>query len=248
MQTIDITTTQNVTIEYELAPLRDRILAFFIDALIIIFGYLILLYTLVSTLGSILSDSSITLYVVFSLSPIVIFMAYQFLSEVLANGQSWGKKAMKIKVARLDGMEVGTTDYLLRAVFHIVDTMASGGVLAILFISSSVKNQRLGDLTANTTVIKLNSDMRFSLPDILKIDSLTDYEPQYPQVVQLGEQDMLVIKNAIKRYQKYKNQAHAVIISEVTKKVSDQLEIDNPKTHKVEFLKTLIRDYIVLTR
>lgn len=248
MQTIDITTTQNVTIEYELASIRERIFAFFIDALIIICGYFILLFTLISTLGSILSDSSITSYVVFSLLPIVIFMGYQFLSEVLANGQSWGKKAMKIKVARLDGMEVGTMDYLLRAIFHIVDTMASGGVLAILFISSSPKNQRLGDFTANTTVIKLNSDMHFSLIDILKIDSLSDYEPQYPQVVRLNEQDMLVVKNTIKRYQRYKNNAHAVTISEVTKKVSETLNIENPKTHKIEFLKTLLRDYIVLTR
>lgn len=247
MQTIDITTTQNVTIEYELAPLRDRILAFFIDLLIIVFGYLIVIYTLMSTLGTILEDGLVG-NAVFGLMPIILLMGYQFLSEVLANGQSWGKKAMKIKVARLDGLEASTSDYLLRAVFHIVDTIFSGGVLAILFISSSAKNQRLGDLTANTTVIKLNSDMRFSLPDILKIDSLTDYEPQYPEVTRLTEQDMLVVKNAIKRYQLYKNQAHAVIISEVTKQVSEQLNITQVPKNKVEFLKILIRDYIVLTR
>ncbi|MFK7935861.1 MAG: RDD family protein [Saprospiraceae bacterium] len=247
MQTIDITTTQNVTIEYELASLRDRILAFFIDALIIIFGYFILLFTLMSTLGTLLEGGLIG-SAVFSLLPIVIFIGYQFLSEVLANGQSWGKKTMKIKVARLDGLEASTSDYLLRAVFQIVDTLFSGGVLAILFISSSDKNQRLGDLTANTTVIKLNSDRRFSLPDILKIDSLSKYEPQYPAVTRLTEQDMLVIKSAIKRHQQYKNQAHAVIISEVTKQVSEQLQIAEVPKNKVEFLKTLIRDYIVLTR
>ena len=42
MQTIDITTTQNVTIQYELASLRDRIVAFVIDALILGVSLLIL--------------------------------------------------------------------------------------------------------------------------------------------------------------------------------------------------------------
>lgn len=247
MQTIEITTTQNVTIEYELASLRERILAFFIDALIIVFSYLILLYTLISTLGAILGDGLVG-NAVFGLLPIGIFVGYQFFSEVFANGQSWGKKALKIKVARLDGLEASTSDYLLRAIFQLVDTLFSGGVLSILFISSSAKNQRLGDLTANTTVIKLSSDLRFSLPDILKIDSLTEYEPQYPAVTRLTEPDMLVIKSAIRRYQTYRNTAHATIISEVTQRVSNQLAITEIPADKVEFLKTLIRDYIVLTR
>ncbi len=38
MKTIDITTPQNVTIRYELADLKDRIIAFVIDFLILVTG------------------------------------------------------------------------------------------------------------------------------------------------------------------------------------------------------------------
>lgn len=248
MQTIDITTTQNVTIEYELASLRERIFAFFVDATIVVVAYLILISALISGLGTILTESSITMYVVFSLFPIVLFMAYQFLSESLANGQSWGKKAMNLKVVRLDGREPSFSDYLLRAIFHIVDTLTSGGVIAALLISSSVKNQRLGDLTANTTVIKVKSNIRFRLEDILNINTIEDYEPTYLAVKQLSEQDMLLIKTAVTRYQTYKNHSHGMVVSELATKLEQQLEITAHTKNKVEFLKTLIRDYIVLTR
>ena len=46
MQTIDITTTQNVTIEYELATLRDRFLALLIDVMVVGTVYFILFITI----------------------------------------------------------------------------------------------------------------------------------------------------------------------------------------------------------
>ena len=42
MQTIEITTTQNVTIEYELASMRERILAWLLDLFVVAFGYLLI--------------------------------------------------------------------------------------------------------------------------------------------------------------------------------------------------------------
>ena len=107
---------------------------------------------------------------------------------------------MGIRVVRVDGQEPGLSDYLLRAVFHIVDSVFSSGILAAVFISSSSNNQRLGDMTANTTVIRLRHQLQFGLSDILGINSLDNYELTYPQVQQLAEEDMLLIKNMLARY------------------------------------------------
>ena len=120
--------------------------------------------------------------------------------------------------------------------------------IAIIMISSSPKRQRLGDLTANTTVIKSKQDMQFQLGDILKISSMDNYEPQFPQVKRLSEPDMLLIKGAIFRYQKYRNQAHQKVIIDLVTHLQEVLDIHKKPKNKVEFLKTLIRDYIVLTR
>lgn len=248
MQTIDIRTTQNVTIEYELANLRERMLAFFIDALIIGILYFALIFLLLGAFGSVLLESGILFYVLYGLLPVVGFMMYQFLSEVLANGQSWGKRAMSIKVARIDGLEPGLSDYFLRAVFQLVDSLLSFGVLAALLISSSPKNQRLGDMTANTTVIRTRTSARFQLQDILKISSIQDYTPQYPEVRRLTEQDMLLIKHLLSRQRQYNNPAHEMAIKEAVERIRIVLELEHIPKNKIDFLKTLIRDYIVLTR
>lgn len=248
MQTIDIRTTQNVTIEYELASLRERILAFIIDMTIVSVLAGILYLMLASALSGPGFESNMALGIISALLPIGGFMLYQLLSEVLADGQSWGKKSMGIKVVRLDGQEPGLSDYLLRAVFHIVDTFFSVGIMAALMISSSAKNQRFGDMTANTTVIRVKHSLRFKLLDILKINSLDDYEPYYPEVRQLSEQDMLLIKNIIARYRTYPNQAHQEVVNQLVEKLKIELDLDEVPRNKIDFLKTLIRDYIVLTR
>lgn len=248
MQSIEIRTTQNVTIEYELASLQQRIFAFLIDMFIVRIICLAITIIITAVAGySLLEDSFGNLFIQVFM-PIWGFIFYQLASEVLADGQSWGKKVIGLKVVRLDGQEAGFSDYLLRAIFHITDTMLSAGILASMLVSSSPKRQRLGDMAANTTVIQMKQTTQFKLEDILKIDTLDKYEPQYPNVRVLNEQDMLFIKNSIARYMEYKNEAHADAIRELVRHLQNVLELDELPKNKIEFLKTLIRDYIVLTR
>ncbi|MCB0572665.1 MAG: RDD family protein [Phaeodactylibacter sp.] len=247
MQTIDIRTTQNVVIEYELAPLRERIFAFFIDIAILLAFYLFFFLAIITPLLRSIEGSPM-FGAIISLAFVGGFMLYHLLSEVLADGQSWGKRSMGIKVVRLDGQEPGLTDYLLRAVFHVADTLFSGGILAILLILSSDKNQRLGDMTAGTTVIRVRHNLRFRLDDILNINTLENYEPQYPEVRQLSEQDMLLIKNVVSRYRMYKNDAHREVINKLVAHLTELLALPEQPRDKIGFLQTLIRDYIVITR
>lgn len=244
MQTIEIRTTQNVTIEYELASLRERFFAIFVDSLIVSVLYFILVMFVSAAFGDMLYENP----ALTSFFLIGMFIFYHLISEILADGQSWGKKIMGIKVVRLDGKEANLSDYLLRAVFHIIDSIMSVGILASLMISSSNKNQRLGDMTANTTVIRIKFNLRFRLEDILKINTLEDYEPSYPEVRRLSEKDMLLIKTIIGRYRTFRNKAHQEVINELVGNLTRQLDIAETPRDKIAFLKTLIRDYIVLTR
>ncbi len=248
MSAIDVRTTQNVTIQYELASLRERFFAFFIDIVIVFSVIYFLIIFVVSVLRANDSLSEMTAMVLYGILPVASFMAYQLLSEIIANGQSWGKKALGIKTIRLDGGEAGISDYLLRSVFHLVDTFFSFGVISALLISSSSKNQRLGDMTANTTVVRLQSNTRFYLQEILKINTLENYQPVYPQVKKLSEADMLLIKEAINRYRLYPNDAHRKAINQLVLKLREPLGLKNIPPNKIEFLKILIKDYIVLTR
>ncbi len=245
MASIEIQTTQNVTIEYELATLRDRFFAFFIDLLIFYGIYIFGWFFLMATLGDAITGWGGHFL---GLMQLVGLLAYHLLSEVFANGQSWGKKAVNIKVVRIDGREPGLGDYLLRSVFLLVDFVFSLGVLGAILIGSTFKSQRMGDLAANTTVIRMKNQLHFRLHDILKINTLDNYEPQYPAVRQLSEADMLLIKNLLAHYQTWRNAAHAEAVSDAALKICRELNIEQPPRNKIEFLKTLIRDYIVLTR
>jgi len=243
--TIDIRTTQNVTIEYELASLRERFFAFFIDLFIFFALYFFMVLFLAFVLGDYITDWGFRFL---GLGQLAGLLLYHFLSELFAGGQTWGKKAANLKVVRLDGQEPGPGDFLMRSLFLLVDFVFSAGVLGAILISSTFKSQRLGDLAANTAVIRVKSRLHFQLKDILAIQSMEDYVPKYPEVKQLGEADMLLIKNTLSRYQAWRNPAHAHAINEAVKVISAQLGIAPPNEKHTDFLKTLIRDYIVLTR
>ncbi len=250
MKTIDITTTQKVTIEYELAGLRDRFLAYLIDNMIIsamwLFAYLIFSAAFYNEF--ILDENEGSQSLIYIMLPIFTFILYHFLSELLMDGQSIGKKAVGIKVIKLNGKEATPSDYFIRALFHFIDTFLSMHVLGAIMVLSTDKSQRLGDLAANTAVIKIKFNLRFRLEDILKINSLADYEPQFPDVRQFTEQDMLLIKSVVARNRQFNNSSHREVVNTLVRDLMLKLDIVEPPKDKIHFLKTLIKDYIVLTR
>jgi uncharacterized RDD family membrane protein YckC len=241
MPNIEINTAQNVTIQYELATLKDRILAFLLDFLIIIAGMFILGLIFVFALGPAFEYAWY-----FILIPILLF--YAPVSEIVSNGQSVGKMALQIKVVKLTGKQPSTGDYLLRWVFRLIDIYLSFGSVASMLISSSSKGQRMGDMLANTALIKSRPTMNMTLADLMNISTIETYEPKYPLVRRLSEEDMLLVKTVIERTRKYPNEAHMEALDMMVKYMMEQLGVTTVPINKTEFLRTVLRDYIVLTR
>jgi len=245
-QSIEITTTQNVTIEYELASMRERILAWLIDFVVVIFGY-ILLFQLARLIFGALWDRGWSMFWM-SMSFLLYFLYHIFL-EILNNGQSLGKMALNIRVVRLDGKDPEWMDVVLRSILQLVDSLFSFGIIGILLIKTTPKFQRLGDMAANTTVIKLQqSGWRFRLEDILNISTLQNYQVTFPQVRNLSERDMIFVKNVLARHQSYPNQAHEAVVEDLVTHLMPMLGIPKRPANRLDFLKTLLKDYIVLTR
>jgi len=238
MPHIDIQTTQNVVIEYEAASLRDRIVAFFLD--LFVMGASFSIFVLVNELFF----KSGTLFYFF-IAPIFIF--YSLVSEVFNNGRSIGKLALGTQVIRFDGQEARLNDYLTRWVFRTVDIILSFGGLASIMISVTKNNQRLGDFVANTVVIKTKPTYTVTLENVLKKKSAEGYEPSYPQVMQFSEDQMLVLKSTIDRYQKYPNESHTEAVLLLASRLAVSMGIPVPKK-KLDFLKQVLKDYVILTR
>ncbi len=243
MKNIDITTTQNVTIEYELASLGERIFATAIDLTLISISFGLL----TALLGPFLEWSSWG-SVIIGGSFLIYYIGFYLIFEWFMNGQTPGKKALGLKIVKLNGSEATFNDYLTRAAFHTLDSLFSAGTLAALLVSSTAKHQRLGDIIAGTSVIKVRSNFHLRLDDIQKISTLADHEVTFPSVRQFSEKDMLLIKTVIARYQKYPNDSHRDVVKKTVSHMMEKLDIEKRPLNSIKFLKTLISDYIVLTR
>lgn len=248
MKTVDIVTSQNVTIEYQLATILDRFLAWLLD-LLIFFLYYVIVFTVVRSMGGgfFMSESIVT-WVQILVFPVLF--CYHLTWEIFNGGQSPGKKALGIKVVNLQGQNPNTTECFLRWAFRSVEILMTMGALAAMYISSSEKSQRLGDLVARTVVVKLNKVNKHSLKEVLSIKSKENYQPVYLQVTRYTDEEMLFIKNCMERARRYPHAHNRKLITELTQKVCDQLSIPVPadRNKNLDFLKQILQDYIVLTR
>jgi len=242
-KSIDIRTTQNVTIAYEMASLMNRIIAWFIDLVIIVVAIIV-----ISMLTNLITSSGDAMILVAGLIIVPLFFFYTLIWEWSTSGATPGKMAMRLQVVRLDGKPLSFMDHVLRWSFRMVDIYFSLGAMAIVLINLSDYAQRLGDLMSNTTVIRKSSSLSVDLNDILKIKSLDNYEPKYPDVKKLDEEDMLLIKRVIERYLKHRNPAHRQSIELAAQKMAKFLGLNDVPDQPEKFLNTCIRDYIVLTR
>ncbi len=246
MKQLALKTTQNVVIEYPAASPFERIVAGILDLFIVGILSWFFIYVASSIFEAFDVDWMGRIFLM--LMPLVLLIAYHALSEYLANGQSVGKKVLGIRVVRVDGQRAGMREAVLRAVVLIIDLVLSSGVLGVLLIATSRRRQRLGDMAANTVVIKSAPPKPFRLKDIVKIKSTDEYEPTYPQVINFTEKDILQVKETLQRFQKYKNSAHRQAFIKMANRMAQLLELNELPRDKVGFVKTIIRDYIVLTR
>lgn len=207
--------------------------------LIISIVFLIFLYS------SITGDKHTEYFIYFVIVPFYVF--YSLTSEIIGNGQSLGKKAFGIKIIKLNGKEPTTSDYIMRWAFRLIDIYVSLGMVASSLISSGNKGQRLGDLIANTTIVRLRPSRTVSLREILSIKTLLEYKPVYVNVRLMKEEEMILIKQVIDRFVKYKNEVHKQALDRIAIATARKLSIEEPKDN-LEFLKTILKDFVVLSR
>jgi uncharacterized RDD family membrane protein YckC len=241
MKNIEIKTTQNVVLQYELADLRDRILAYLIDLACLVFS----LGITISVISIIFTGMALNILIILF---ICIFIFYSLAFEVFNHGQTPGKMALGIQVMKATSGQATFADYAARWVFRLIDIYFSFGGIASILIASSSKSQRIGDIVANTTVVKLTPSMNFNLEDILSIHGQMSYMPSYIQAKKLPEEDVLLIKTTLDRFRLYRNEAHQEALNLLAGKIAHILRVEKVETDNYSFLQTILKDYVILTR
>lgn len=234
MQTISVRTTQNVFIQYPLASVGDRILGYLIDQLI----FVVYIFIVIAIAQSIDMEQIWLLIALLSIP----YILYRLLFEIFMNGQTPGKRAMQIKVVRINGTPATVGDYVLRWIFGLVELNVGNGLIAMLTVLIGGKGQRLGDLVAGTTVIKLIEQRQATAQEVF-VSPENNYEVSFPQAVQLNPSDIELIQRSLEINRDLGNQKPMLAITE---KIKAQLGVktDIPP---IKFLYVLIKDYNHLT-
>jgi len=232
MQIVTVRTAQNVLIDYPVAGLVQRILAFIIDAFILI-AYAIVVFYIIIEIG--LQEQWVIIFFFFP-----IFF-YDLVLEISMNGQSLGKRAIGLKVVRIDGSNPTIGNYLLRWLLKPIDISLSGSI-AVTCILLTRYGQRLGDLAAGTTVVKLVTVGDVTSQQIIQ-HLEENYVPVFNQVTQLSDHDINLIKKALEVNRTLGNMK-PVLQLESRIKAMLGISSDMPP---VKFLYTIIKDYSYLT-
>jgi len=242
MSQIDITTSQNVNITFTSASVGERIVAFFLDMLIKAAYILILFYVLnyffnFSNYFSKLDGWSVGAIISIITLPVHL---YTLVLESLMEGQTFGKRIMKIKVVKIDGYQAGFGDYLIRWIFRLIDIFITSGIGAVVCIIISKDNQRLGGIASGTAVITLKNNVNISHTILENLKE--DYVPTFPQVIALSDNDMRIIKE---NFQKAARTDDRVIIQKLTNKIKEilKLDYDEKQFTQRQFIGTIIKDY-----
>ncbi len=154
-----IETPENVNLQRRLAGIGSRFLAGLLDTLLIVLFYLILFFIFVFT-GTSLShidprrgdSAAMVLFAVVILIGSFTYLAYFIVFEMWRNGQTPGKRYMRIRVVQQEGAAVTLNAVIVRNLLRIVDFLGGYAVAGIAMFATK-KVQRLGDLAAGTVVI-----------------------------------------------------------------------------------------------
>lgn len=240
MSNLYIKTTQNVKLFFTPASIGERVLAYGVD-LIIKTAYMILVYMLFFVMSDIKSMSGnhegLMVVLFFLISLPIIF--YTLVSETFMEGQTFGKKLLKIKVVKIDGYQAGFFDFLIRWIFSVIDIMI-GYVPGLISMISTKYTQRLGDLAAGTAVITEKSKFNISHTILMNVDD--DYQPYFTQnqILMFSDNDIRIIKeNADTAFR----QGNLTLVYKLIQKIESVMNIRNPFKSEREFIEILLKDY-----
>jgi hypothetical protein len=165
--------------------------------------------------------------------------------------------AMGIRVMSLEGGDPTLSQYLLRWFFRVWEwplvfsfvlpgfqimlqliVVGVFGVIVIIIIAVTEKNQRLGDLAANTAIV--NTKIQSSIHDTVFMEiTQKNYEVLFPQLLKLSDRDINTIKSVLNQSYKTNNYEMA---HRIAARIKNVLHVENDLEVDI-FLERLIADY-----
>jgi uncharacterized RDD family membrane protein YckC len=220
-ETLIIETPERVPLAFALASIGNRFLAVAIDHFIQYLSITLIAWVFLFLAGTSVGEAGTTADRVFSEMPkwtialmilivFLIFAGYFIFFEWLWDGQTPGKRLLKLRVIRDDGRPITMWEAVARNLLRVFDAapgfflpIYSVGLIAI-FLSN--RDQRVGDIFAGTVVIRERTDEAptfaetFSNPvsdaAYTRVQQRVDFQAD---VSQLTEREIEVVESFLRR-------------------------------------------------
>jgi uncharacterized RDD family membrane protein YckC len=169
-----VATPERVAFEYTVAGLGSRFMAHAVDVLLLLMVFVVL-SVLSIFLGSALGDGNLAV-LIWLLVSFLLFVLYFPILEGLWNGQTLGKRLMRIRVLGDRGEPVTVTQVAIRNLIRLVDFLPVlyGVGIITLFVQGGSK--RLGDFAAGTVVVRDRERIR--LQDLVRAAGPAELAPE----------------------------------------------------------------------
>lgn len=153
---LTIETPEQTDLEFHLAGIGSRLLAFVFDTLvqvIIYLGLFVAAAIVLPSLGRYWIDADKWVVGMFILIFFVVYTGYFAIFETAWKGQTPGKRQAGIRVIKATGQPIGAFEAIARNLMRAVDSFPGMYAVGMVSMFFSNRNCRLGDLVAGTVVV-----------------------------------------------------------------------------------------------
>lgn len=224
---VAIKTPEFVSLQFQLAGLGSRALAFLIDQLILIvvnIVFFFLLFFIVVGEHSFLKFANTGSFMV-ALFIIVLFLinyGYFIAFEYFSGGRTIGKRMIGIRVIQENGHSVTLLSSFIRNFLRLIDALPTAYFLGIVMVFFHPKHKRLGDLVAGTIVVHERKAKGNKLSPVEKEIRQRGLTKDYLRVDQWALQSFDAKDwNLVKTYSQRLPQLQPLERHELTKQVAD---------------------------
>jgi uncharacterized membrane protein SpoIIM required for sporulation/uncharacterized RDD family membrane protein YckC len=202
-QTVDVETPELVVLTYSIAGIGSRALAAILDLLVVVLAFVVVVLAIFAIglargiAGMGVSESWVI--ALFILAQFALLWGYYVLFEGLMDGQTPGKRLLRIRVVREGGYSVTFGVSAVRNLIRVIDMqplfLYLVGMLSVLFTR---RGRRLGDLVAGTIVVR--EDVRRTEPPRHRVTPRQSTAAARALQTQLSEDQYAVLSRFVERW------------------------------------------------
>jgi uncharacterized RDD family membrane protein YckC len=161
---LSIETPELVGIEFPLAGIGSRCVALLVDSVVQGFSFMVFLIAIILLVAALprvatvqphmhSTDPGKWLLAVMILIPFLLQWGYFALFEAFWNGQTPGKRMLRLRVIQQSGRPIGLFESMGRNLLRMIDMLPGFYLIGAVCIFATRRQQRLGDMVAGTLVV-----------------------------------------------------------------------------------------------